>query len=142
MADLLVRPSSKMIQLSYVLCAIMVALILGLGYFKELQLTVLLAIPAIFFIWTAAKHIALRFTTLTIVDGRLRYQHGVLTKMTRSLDLVKVQDVRVDQTLGQRLLGLGTLTLETAGESGSLTMSSIDHPQAVADQILGAARPK
>jgi hypothetical protein len=29
--------------------------------------------------------------------------------------LAKVQDVRVDQTLGQRLLNIGDLSLESAG---------------------------
>jgi hypothetical protein len=54
------------------------------------------------------------------------------------LDLAKIQDVRVDQTVGQRILNLGNLTLETAGETGSLTMPNIDSPRQVADRILNA----
>ena len=140
MADAVVRPSSKMIKVSYAACVVIALLILGGGYYKGLKLEVLLIIPAILLLWSAGKHVSLRFTTLTISSGRLRFEQGVFSKMTRSLELAKVQDVRVDQTLGQRILGLGTLTLETAGESGSLTMTSIDQPQEVADRILGAAR--
>ena len=55
------------------------------------------------------------------------------------MEIKKVQDVRVDQSLGQRILGVGDISIETAGESSRLTMVSIDRPQAVADKILEAA---
>ena len=55
------------------------------------------------------------------------------------MEIKKVQDVRVDQTLGQRILGMGDISIETAGDSSRLTMRSIDRPQVVADQILDAA---
>jgi len=50
-----------------------------------------------------------------------------------------VQDVRVDQSLGQRLLQIGNLSIETAGEASRLTMENIDNPQQVADEIIDAA---
>jgi hypothetical protein len=34
---------------------------------------------------------------------------------------------------------MGDISIETAGESSRLTMSGIDRPQVVADQILEAA---
>ena len=79
---------------------------------------------------------------LTIAGGKMKFEQGMLSKSTRNLELAKIQDVRVDQSLGNRLLGLGDLTLETAGESGSLTIRKIDRPQQVDDQILELARAK
>jgi uncharacterized membrane protein YdbT with pleckstrin-like domain len=56
--------------------------------------------------------------------------------------LHKVQDVTVHQTLGQRLLGLGDLTIETAGETSRLTIREISSPREVAERILDLASGK
>ncbi len=56
------------------------------------------------------------------------------------MELAKVQDVRVDQTLGQRMLNIGDLSLETAGETSRIVMQSIDRPQEAADHILELSR--
>ena len=44
----------------------------------------------------------------------------------------------MDQSLGQRLFGVGDLSIETAGETSRLTVRSIDEPQEVADRIMEA----
>ena len=77
---------------------------------------------------------------MTIVDGRLRYQSGILSRTTRTLELGRIQDVRADQKLGQRILGIGDITVETAGEAGRLEIEDVDSPQSVAERILDAAR--
>jgi hypothetical protein len=41
---------------------------------------------------------------------------GWLSKTTRTLQLSKIQDVRIDQSLGQRLLGVGDMAIEISGE--------------------------
>jgi uncharacterized membrane protein YdbT with pleckstrin-like domain len=142
MSDLTVRPSSKMIKTRYVFCVLLAAAIYGYGRWSGTQLNLLLAVPALLLLWTLSQHFALRFTTLRIDDGTLRFEQGVLSRSTRSMELAKVQDVRVEQSIGQRLLNVGTITLESAGETGRLTMLNIDRPQQVADRILSAARAR
>ena len=44
-----------------------------------------------------------------------------------------MQDVRVDQSFMDRLLNLGTIAIETAGEASGLTMAGVEDPQEVAD---------
>jgi uncharacterized membrane protein YdbT with pleckstrin-like domain len=51
-----------------------------------------------------------------------------------------VQDVRVDQSLGQRMLGVGDISIETSGETSRLTMENIDRPQTVADELIAASQ--
>ncbi|MGH9673685.1 MAG: PH domain-containing protein [Bryobacteraceae bacterium] len=99
----------------------------------------LLAIPAFMILWTLTRHIGRHFVVLSLDGGRLRYETGMLSKSTRTLEVGKVQDVRVDQSFAQRIVGVGTLTLETAGETGRLSMDDIDSPQRVAERILDAA---
>src|SRR5687768_17241731 len=66
-----------------------------------------------------------RSTSITVSGDVLRYQSGILSKTTRTMELRKVQDVRVDQSFGQRVLGLGDVTIQTAGETSQLTVPGI-----------------
>jgi uncharacterized membrane protein YdbT with pleckstrin-like domain len=77
-----------------------------------------------------------QLTTVTITGDRLRYETGLFTKSTRTIQLPKVQDVRVDQHLAQRLFRVGNLSIETAGEASRLTIPDVDNPQSLADTIL------
>ena len=71
-----------------------------------------------------------------ITGDRLRYETGVTSKITRNIQLSKVQDVRVDQRLMQRIWNVGNLSIETAGEASRLTIPNVDHPQSLADEIM------
>ena len=84
--------------------------------------------------------IRIRLTRIVIEDGKLCYETGLLSKSSRTMELRKVQDVRVDQRLGQRMLGMGDLTVETAGESSRISIHGIDSPRSIADKILELAR--
>jgi uncharacterized membrane protein YdbT with pleckstrin-like domain len=97
-------------------------------------------VPAILLVIVMVRHVERRLMKLEIFGDRLRFQSGFLSKTTRTMELAKVQDVRVDQTLGQRMIGVGDLSFETAGETSRIVMRSIDRPQLAADHILELAR--
>jgi uncharacterized membrane protein YdbT with pleckstrin-like domain len=139
MAELKIRPSAKLLMPLYVVAVLVAILIEVYRKAGDPSLIYLQVIPGFLLLWTVFKHLGLTFTTLTVSGGKLRYQSGVLSRSTRTMEIKKVQDVRVDQTLGQRLLGIGDISIETAGETSRLTMRSIDRPQAIADAILEAA---
>jgi uncharacterized membrane protein YdbT with pleckstrin-like domain len=140
MPELKIRPSAKLLMPLYIL-AILLAILAE--YYRrtsaEPQLIYLQAIPVFLLLWTLVRHMSLSFTTLTVGAGKLRYQSGIMSRSTRTMEIKKVQDVRVDQTLMQRMLGMGDISIETAGDTSRLTMTSIDHPQKIADEILEAA---
>jgi len=139
MNELKVRPSAKLLFPLYLVAVALAILIEVYRANGDPSLIYLHGIPAFLLLWTISKHLGLTFTTLTVGSGKLRYQSGVMSRSTRTMEIKKVQDVRVDQTLGQRLLGMGDISIETAGDSSRLTMKSIDRPHAVAEQILEAA---
>jgi uncharacterized membrane protein YdbT with pleckstrin-like domain len=76
---------------------------------------------------------------LTVTADKVRFETGILSKSTRTIQLGKVQDVRVDQSLRQRVTGVGTLSIETAGEASRLIIHDIDQPQVLADEIMRRA---
>lgn len=137
---LIIRPSTRLVRPLYTLCFLLVALVYGFNNNRPDPVDWLMIIPALVLLWTVWRHIRLRFTTMTLQGGKLRYETGMLSRFTRTMELARIQDVRVDQTLLQRLIGIGTITVETAGETGRLSMQNVDRPQSVAEFILDSRK--
>lgn len=138
-----ISASVKLIKIGYIMCllaAIAIAAYLLAIHNQDDRMWALEALPALAALYLVARHIRRRMVKLTILDDRLRYEAGFLSKTTRTMELTKVQDVRVDQTIGQRMLNIGNLSLETAGESSRIVMPSVDRPHEAADEILKLAR--
>src|ERR1700676_3473029 len=106
------RPSLKFVKLGYLFCLLLAAAI-GVYLVADKNhpdyLVWALVVPGFLLILTVMRHIERRRVKLEILDDRLRYEAGFLSKATRTVELVKVQDVRVDQTLGQLIAAVGDL---------------------------------
>jgi uncharacterized membrane protein YdbT with pleckstrin-like domain len=140
-AAVYIHPSARLLKPFYWTAAIIAGVIFFFNNNNPgSNLEWLLIVPALIVVWTLFKHLKLRMTKLTVSPGKLRYETGMFSRSVRTMELAKVQDVRVDQTLMERMLGLGTIHVETAGEASGLTMAGVAQPQEVADYILEAAR--
>ena len=144
MEDTVIRPTMKFIKLGYALVLlVLVAALIGFSMISAdsewKDRPWILAAPVLLVLWPARRHLRRQFTKATIVGDKLRYEVGALSKSTRNISLPKVQDARVDQSVTQRMFGVGDLSIETAGETSRLTIRNIDQPQTVADQILAAS---
>jgi len=140
-----ISTSVKTIQIGYVVCLLVAVVIAGYLmaiHSQDYRMWALLAVPVLAAFYLLLRHIRRRMVKLTILDDRLRYEAGFLSKTTRTMELSKVQDVRVDQTVGQRMLNIGNLSLETAGESSRIVMPSVDRPHDAADRILELSRAR
>ena len=148
MADLVVRPTLKFIQTAYI--AVLVLIVAGFvaqHYYRPAWPAWTPLVVAVLLLWVFVRHIRRMTRKLTIGVEKLVYEEGLLGKSTRTIPLAKVQDIRVDQSLFDRLFGVGRVSMETAGGSSRLTMAAIDRPQQIADEINNrseqamAARP-
>jgi membrane protein YdbS with pleckstrin-like domain len=137
------RPSLKFVKLSYVCC---VLLAVGLGAYI---LTVPehppwavwgFLLPAILAFFTLIRHIRKLAIKVTVTEDRVREEIGLFSKSTRTIELVKIQEVTVRRTVGQRMFGLGDLSMQTAGTSSDVSIHSVDRPQEAADHILAMAQ--
>ncbi|MBL0161678.1 MAG: PH domain-containing protein [Bryobacterales bacterium] len=142
MAEVLnIQPSLRRAKFSLVLCVLFLALVIWCkaSLFPEAAwwFVVVGVLP---FIAPALAFVDAIRTRLWLDEGLLRYRHGFLVQTTRAMELRKIQDVRVERTLVQRMWGIGTLILESAGESSRLVVADIDNPQRAADAILQAGR--
>ena len=141
-SEVIVRPTMKFIRAGYAVAIAveLAALALFLTTWKDAYWLPLAALVVL--LWPAARHLRRSATRAVIEGDRLRYETGLLSKSTRTIQLSKVQDVRVDQSLGDRILGVGNLSVETAGETSRLTIPNVDEPQRVADQLMDLVQPK
>jgi uncharacterized membrane protein YdbT with pleckstrin-like domain len=99
-----------------------------------------MAIPAVLFLVPLYKHFLTRLITLTLDGSRVTIETGLLSRHTRTLDVMKIAEVTVNQTILQRILSTGDLGLQITGEEKTHTIGPIDQPREIADIILGAAK--
>lgn len=138
-----IRQSLKAVKAGYILCLVLELVLIALYEAGEFPSTVpFLAIgllPVFLAIFVAIRHIHRRMTKITISTDRVHFEQGLLSKTTRTVELAKVQDVRVNQSMWQRIFNVGNMSLETAGSASRILMDSIDRPQEVANHVLDMA---
>jgi uncharacterized membrane protein YdbT with pleckstrin-like domain len=142
-SDMTVRPTAKFLKAGAILAGLVC---LGLEiacvvwWNAAVGSPLIMLAPPLILLWPAVRAIERRFTKASIVGDRLRYETGMTSKSTRTIQLSKVQDVRVDQSMMQRMFGIGNIAIETAGEASRLTIENVDDPQALADEILNRSQ--
>jgi uncharacterized membrane protein YdbT with pleckstrin-like domain len=142
MPDTVIRPTTKFIKAGFVLVLLLViaAFVVRAKFLDDRPAARWLpAVAAAFVLWPIERLIRRQAVKLTISNDKLRYEAGFLSTTTRIIQLPKVQDVRVNRTLWQRILGVGDLAIETAGESSRLVVENIDRPNVLAEQIIEAS---
>jgi uncharacterized membrane protein YdbT with pleckstrin-like domain len=78
-----------------------------------------------------------RTTHHVITTHRVLLREGVLARRGRDIALSRIADVSFRQTLGQRLVRSGTLTIETLGDGGTTVLERVPDSDGV-QQLLVA----
>ncbi len=67
--------------------------------------------------------------TLTVSEETIVYRRGLLSKHTSEIKRSDVRNVQVSQTLGQRIFGVGSIAVSSAGTSGKeIAIAGIPSP--------------
>jgi len=141
MEDCTIHPSMKSVWATYLLAiAIALAGEWAIRQYAQDQPRWLYLIPLIALLPPLNMQMKRRMVTLRIHDGHLTLESGFLSRTRRTVDMAKIQDVTVQQTFGQRLMGVGDLRLESAGESGAMGINNLDRPREIADSIINSSK--
>src|SRR5580658_5709835 len=141
MEDRTIHPSMKSVWAAYLVAiAIAIAGMWAVYRYAQDQPHWLYLIPLIALLPPLNMHLRRRMITLIFHDGHLTLESGALSRTRRTVDMAKIQDVTVMQTFGQRLMGVGDLRLESAGESGAMGIRNIDRPREIANSILASSK--
>ena len=76
-----------------------------------------------------------RTTHYVITTHRLLFREGILSRSGRDIGLSRITDVSFRQTLWDRVINSGTLTIESAGEGGATVLKQIPDSEGV-QQLL------
>ena len=76
-----------------------------------------------------------RTTHYVVTTHRLLIREGILARRGRDIGLSRITDVSYGQTLWERIISSGTLTIESAGDSGATVLRRIPDSEGV-QQLL------
>jgi membrane protein YdbS with pleckstrin-like domain len=65
------------------------------------------------------------FSTYTLTNRRLITRHGILTRTGRDIPLMRINDVSYEHGLIDRMLGCGTLQIQSASEGGHVVLPDV-----------------
>lgn len=86
-----------------------------------------------------------RTTHYVFTNERVIMRSGVFSRSGRDIPLGRVNDVSFSHTLFERMLGCGTLTIESAGERGQVQLTNlprVEKTQSVLYELVDSDRQK
>jgi membrane protein YdbS with pleckstrin-like domain len=96
---------------------------------------VLLGVGVVGLVYLGARYLGWRTTTFVVTSQRIVYRTGVLRRTGREIPIGRVQDVTYHQTIVERIVRAGSLTVESAGRHGQDPFPDISRPDEVQSLI-------
>lgn len=85
--------------------------------------------------YVLSRYIVWRTTQLVVTTHRVIYRKGVFRRSGREIPIDRVQDVSFSQSIFERMVGAGSLTVESAGEHGQEPFPDVAHPEKLQSTI-------
>lgn len=86
--------------------------------------------------WLTYPLLRWRTTVYELTTRRMRLRDGIIARNGRDIPLSRITDVSFRKGLLDRLLGCGTLIVESAGEHGELILTEIPHVERVSATLF------
>ena len=96
----------------------------------------LAVIPAaIGLVWLGYRYTKWRTTHFVVTTDRVIYRSGVVSKAGQNIPLERINNVAFSQTVLERMLRVGDLVIESAGETGRQVFEDVLNPSRVENRI-------
>jgi len=89
--------------------------------------------------WSVWRFLQWVTTRYVLTNRRVVIRTGVLSRAGRDIPLTRVNDVSFRHSVIDRMLGCGTLTIESAGENGQVVLPEVPSVELVQRQVLRRA---
>ena len=86
-------------------------------------------------LFAVVPFLAWRTTHFVVTDRRVLVRTGVLARNGRDVPLSRINDITFSHSLFERMLGTGTLVIESAGERGQVVLADLPHVEQVQRQV-------
>lgn len=121
------------------LLVLALALLVVVAWVLEPENTLLVwlsAVPLVAgLVWFTWRWIIWRSTHFVLTTDRVIYRSGVVSKHGQNIPLERITNVAFSQTVLERLLRVGDLRIESAGEGGRQAFSDVLNPSMVENRI-------
>ena len=94
-----------------------------------------LGVGLVALLYLGARYLGWRTTTFVVTSQRIVYRTGVLRRTGREIPIGRMQDVTYHQTIVERVVRAGSLTVESAGRHGQDPFPDISKPDLVQSLI-------
>jgi uncharacterized membrane protein YdbT with pleckstrin-like domain len=128
-----VTPQAALVLLA--LIVLIAAAALGAPTIVLYVLAVLVAIAALNLAWRWVNWSGINFV---ITTDRLIFRSGVIAKQGIEIPLERINTVFFSQSIFERIVGSGDLTVESAGEGGQQNFADVRRPKLVQQEIYRA----
>ncbi|PZS26707.1 MAG: hypothetical protein DLM59_17830 [Pseudonocardiales bacterium] len=100
-----------------------------------LRYTILAAVVLIVVIFTLLPFMRWQTTHFVVTSHRVLIRRGILSRSGRDVPLSRINDVSFEHSFFERLLGCGTLIVESAGERGQVVLQHVPRVESVQGRI-------
>jgi uncharacterized membrane protein YdbT with pleckstrin-like domain len=122
---------------------IVLAWILGVKVWDGTINLVIFAAGVVLLLVYPVRHLLSWLTShFVVTTTRVIHRQGLIAKRSIEIPLDKINDIRFDQGIFDRMVGAGDLTIRSASEDGPTTFEDVRHPEEVQKTIYGASERK
>ncbi len=105
------------------------------SYRPSARWTVVVVAAAVLVVFSLWPLLRWRATNYVFTNHRVVIRTGVLSRTGRDIPLARVNDVSFFHSLVDRVLGCGTLTVESAGERGQVVLDDVPRVEEVQSEL-------
>ena len=81
-------------------------------------------------------YIKVKAVKLKVTDKRILLKRGILSKNTNEINIKDIRNIQTNQTFFQRIFGVGTISISSAGTGGiEIKVSGIKKPNKLREMI-------
>jgi len=103
-----------------------------IGFLITVLLTPLGVGALIFIYW----YLSNKTTKLSVSDGKVFYEVGLFSKAVTDVDVNAIRSMRIKQTFAERIFGVGSLSIYTAGDKPEIRIKGIRNPLVVKELLV------
>jgi uncharacterized membrane protein YdbT with pleckstrin-like domain len=82
-----------------------------------------------------AWYLQAKASKLSVFENEIHYEKGLLSKVHSELSIAGIRTVRVKQSFFDRIFGVGTIEIFTAGDNPEIVVSGLPDPNKVREII-------
>ncbi len=80
-------------------------------------------------------HLQNKSSKLTVTENEILYEEGLLSKVRSEINIDSVRTIRISQSFFQRIFGVGSVEIFTAGDNAEIIAKGLPEPNRVRELV-------